>query len=79
MGLIDNYISGIFIDDDYCHQGLGKELMSTAKKDYDDLSLSVYLKNQNALEFYLGQGFMKEKDGIDQDTNEKENELTWSK
>ncbi|AKP66822.1 GNAT family N-acetyltransferase [Companilactobacillus ginsenosidimutans] len=79
MGMQDNYVAGIFIEDINMHHGLGKALICEAKNNYPNLNLSVYVKNQNAIEFYLAQGFSKVSENIDPETNEEEIEMTWSK
>lgn len=79
MGLDKNYIEGIFVESNHLHQGFGKSLIEHAKTTHSVLNLSVYGKNQSAIEFYLAQGFTKSSDGIDSNTGEPEIQMVWQK
>lgn len=79
IGLIDDYIAGIFVQNCYQNQGIGGQLLSFAKTENDNLSLSVYSKNQRALTFYLKQGFKICKKQLDESTHEEECLMVWNK
>lgn len=63
----------------YQRKGIGKSLLDQSKKDFNELTLTVYEKNQQAIAFYLSQNFNQ----IDQqvDVLNKENEIImkWKK
>lgn len=72
IGLMDNYIAGLFVDNSVHRQGIGLALLQKAKQQYSELFVNVYKKNTNALAFYLSQGFMVISEGINEETNEPE-------
>lgn len=78
IGVNDNYIEGIFVSDQFQHQGIGKKLLAEAKNNFDHLTLHVYQNNQSAIEFYLGQGFTKTDQDTDDATGEIELEMSWT-
>ena len=57
IGLIDNYIAGIFVSEHMQLHGIGKQLLSIAKKRHPVLQLHVYKKNLKAIGFYQKQDF----------------------
>lgn len=77
IGLIDNYIAGIFVDALYQGKGIGNKLISYAKAKKKQLVLQVYKKNEKAVQFYVKQGFKMVQEQIDEDTNEIEYTLVW--
>ena len=79
VGVMDNYIAGIFVSKEYQSNGIGKQLLNHCKDIYDTLSLSVYSKNVVAINFYEKNGFKKVSTSIDEDTSEKEITMKWSK
>ena len=52
VGVNNNYIEGIFIDINNQHTGIGTSLLDKVKENKDSLTLSVYKKNINAINFY---------------------------
>lgn len=78
LGITKTYIAGIFVMNGYRQQGIGKKLLNEVKSRYNTLSLSVYAKNQKALDFYLKQGFQQVSEQIDS-TGELEYQLVWEK
>lgn len=78
MGMNDSYIAGIFITSSHRKQGIGQQFLNTAKQAHDTLSLSVYAKNQIAVNFYKKQGFQLLNEQIDA-TGELEFKLIWKK
>lgn len=79
VGLIDNYIAGIFVKEDAQSKGIGKQLLNYVKEIKSDMSLSVYQKNIRAIAFYQREQFIIQSEDIDNTTNEKELFMTWSK
>lgn len=77
IGLIDDYIAGIFIKDKYQSRGIGKNLLDYVKSNRNRLLLSVYNKNNRAIEFYKREGFIIVKNEIDEANNEKEFVMEW--
>ncbi|WP_434305351.1 GNAT family N-acetyltransferase [Clostridium botulinum] len=62
IGLIGNYIEGIFVSNEFQSKGIEKELLDYEKAKNNELSLSVYnlsvyKKNNRAVRFYLREGF----------------------
>ena len=72
IGIVEGYIAGIFVAEPYRSQGIGKQLISKAKHLYSHLSLSVYVKNNQAVSFYSREGFEIIKEQEDEHTHEKE-------
>lgn len=77
MGIIEDYIAGIFVDKNYRSTGIGTRLLAYAKQKYDTLSLGVYQKNLRAVAFYHREGFSVLSEGTDEDTGEKEYTMFW--
>ena len=76
-GLQDNYIAGIFINNDYRRQGIGHVLLNQLKQTHAQLTLSVYEKNEEAVQFYLKNGFKKSGQNVDSETGEIEYQMSW--
>ena len=51
IGLADNYIAGIFVDEKYRSLEIGKKFLDHVKSKYDSLSLGVYRKNRRTAAF----------------------------
>ena len=79
VGLVENYIAGIFVEKNFRGKGTGKKLLDYAKSIKNNLTLNVYEKNIDAVKFYKREGFTVEKFGIDKSTNEKEFMMSWKK
>lgn len=79
IGLIKNYIAGIFTIQERQSQGIGKELMNHVKKKYPALMLTVYQKNPRAIAFYQRENFTIQAESIDNSTGEKEFVMIWKK
>lgn len=79
IGLMDNYIAGIFVSEESQSKGIGKKLLDYAKGIKKELRLSVYEKNTLAISFYKREGFTIESENIDKDTNEQELNMLWAK
>lgn len=72
IGLTENYISGLFVDQNFRRQGTGKALVEKAKQRHDELLVQVYKKNTSAIDFYLAQHFDIVSESINEETNEHE-------
>lgn len=79
IGLMNEYIAGIFVDRNYRSTGVGTQLLTYVKQKYDTLSLSVYQQNLRAVAFYHRVGFSILSEGVDEDTGEKEYTMCWGK
>lgn len=79
IGLTKNYIAGIFIKETVQSNGIGKQLLDYVKRIKDNLSLSVYQKNERAISFYQREQFVIQTENIDISTNEKEFIMGWTK
>lgn len=79
IGLIDNYIAGIFVLAKFQSKGIGKMLLDYAKEQKDLLLLSVYKANVRAVDFYLREGFVVLDEQIDNNTGEMEFRMSWTK
>ena len=76
IGLTENHIEGIFVAKSARSKGIGKALLEYAKP---RLTLSVYQKNERALAFYRREKFVVQSEGIDEDTNEEEIQMLWTR
>ena len=79
IGLTENHIEGIFVAKAARSKGIGKALLDYAKSRKPRLDLSVYQKNERALAFYQREQFTVQSEGIDEDTNEAELQMLWSR
>lgn len=77
IGLVDNYIAGIFILVKCQSEGIGKKLLCYAKEKKTNLSLSVYIKNSRAINFYKRENFKVISENLDENTDEKEFFMIW--
>lgn len=78
-GMMGNYLAGIFVSKEHRSTGIGKCLLDYIKKRYPDISLNVYQKNEQAVNFYLREGFIIKNEGIDEDTKEKDYVMKWER
>ena len=79
IGLTENHIEGIFVVKSARSKGIGKALLEYVKSRKPRLTLSVYQKNERALAFYRREKFVVQSEGIDEDTNEAELQMLWSR
>lgn len=77
VGLVGDYIAGIFVQAQQRSHGVGKMLLETIKKQHSPLSLQVYQKNDRAIRFYQREGFVVTGEGVDQATGEIELLMQW--
>ena len=71
-GKIQGYIAGIFVSRSYRCHGIGRQLLEYAKQTHSTLSLDVYEKNTQAVDFYLREKFVIVSRQTDEDTGETE-------
>lgn len=79
IGLMDEYIAGIFVDKAYRSQGIGRQLLEYVKQLHSTLSLNVYQKNERALRFYRENGFTIVSKQNDEHAGEIEFTMIWNK
>ncbi|MBI0028463.1 GNAT family N-acetyltransferase [Gilliamella sp. B14448G11] len=72
IGITENYISGLFVEQDYRRQGTGKALVNKAKQRYNELFAHVYKKNTDAINFFRSQNFEIISESINEESNESE-------
>ena len=79
IGLAENHIEGIFVAKAALSKGIGKALLDYVKSRRPRLTLGVYQKNERALAFYRREKFVVQSEGIDEDTNEAEIQILWTR
>ena len=79
IGLSESHIEGIFVAKSARSKGIGKALLEYAKSRKPRLTLSVYQKNERAIAFYRREKFVVQSEGIDEDTNEAEIQMFWTR
>lgn len=79
IGLNGEYIEGIFVDEKFRSQGIGKELIEYVKERKNTLYLKVYEKNNKAIDFYFRENFKVMSKEIDNNTKENELLMKWKK
>lgn len=78
VGMMDDYLAGIFVDKKCRSMGIGKSLLECVKKNYPAFSLNVYQKNRRAVNFYLREGLSIVSKEIDEDTGETDYTMAWN-
>lgn len=79
IGLMENYIAGIFVSGAAQSQGIGTALLNHAKAERETLSLAVYKKNTRAVAFYRRQGFLPVCQQVEESTGEPEITMRWER
>lgn len=77
IGLQGDYIAGFFVKKAYQSKGIGHQLVDYVKGSNNQLSLSVYAKNERAISFYKHQGFELKEKQVDENTGEEEYVMHW--
>ena len=77
VGMMDDYLAGIFVDEKCRSMGIGKDLLECVKENYPVFTLNVYQKNRRAVDFYLREGLFVVSKGIDKDTKEADYTMAW--
>lgn len=78
VGMMDDYLAGIFVDKKCRSMGIGKGLLECVKKNYPAFSLNVYQKNRRAVDFYLREGLFIVSKGVDENTAETDYIMAWN-
>ncbi|AOR25131.1 GNAT family N-acetyltransferase [Clostridium taeniosporum] len=80
IGIIESgYIAGLFIRKNYQREGIGKKLLEYCESKYPYITLDVFVKNKNALNFYYKNNFKVLRKHINEETNEFEYTMCLSK
>lgn len=79
VGIVKDYVAGIFVTKDMQNNGIGKQLINKCKEKRNELTLEVYEKNKNAINFYKKEGFYIISQNIDDQTKEIELCMKWNK
>ena len=79
IGLTESHIEGVFVAKSARSKGIGRALLEYAKSRKPRLTLSVYQKNERALAFYRREQFIVQSEGIDEDTNEADIQMLWTR
>lgn len=79
ISMMGSEINALFIKPDHVNKGLGSALINTAKELEEELSLSVYVKNQQAVQFYLKHGFTIVSTDVDEAVSEQQYHMEWRK
>ena len=78
VGMVEDYLAGIFVAEKCRSMGVGKDLLDCVKKNCPAFSLHVYQNNWRAVDFYLREGLSVVSKGIDEDTAEAEYTMAWN-
>lgn len=78
VGMMDDYLAGIFVDKKCRSMGIGKSLLECVKKNYPAFSLNVYQKNRRAVNFYLREGLSIVSKEIDENMGETDYTMAWN-
>lgn len=78
-GLDGNHIAGLFVNEQHQSQGIGTSLIDFIKQQHFTLTLTVYRKNEKALQFYRKHNFVVMEERIDTKTNEEELLMRWNR
>ena len=79
MGLMDDYIAGLFVEHQSQSTGIGSELLSYVQTIKPTLTLSVYAENDRAVTFYKKHGFVVQSKNMEEDTNHTEYKMIWER
>ncbi|MBS7007500.1 GNAT family N-acetyltransferase [Anaerostipes sp.] len=79
VGVIENYIAGIFVKEEFQSQGIGNELIQFLQNSKCELVLDVYEKNKKAVDFYIKHNFKISQKGTEKETNHMEYQMIWKK
>lgn len=69
VGLVDNYIAGIFVAENSKNQGIGSKFINFLKREKEELTLKVYKENIKAVKFYNKHSFKIINQGEDETKN----------
>lgn len=69
---IDRQLAALFVDPNHQGQGFGKRLLSHAKAQHAELTLTVYKENLPSIAFYQSQGFKLGDESVDEHTGHRQ-------
>lgn len=73
IGIVEErYIAGLFVIKDYQGEGIGKQLINYCSSKYKNLQLDVYVKNEQAINFYNKNNFKIINKKVNEETKEFE-------
>lgn len=79
IGLLDGFIAGLFVAEGQRGRGIGAKLLAAAKERYAALTLDVYARNVRAHAFYERNGFVIQREKVNEATGEPEYEMLWER
>lgn len=79
VGMMGDYIAGIFVDKNFRSMGIGTTLLEYIKGISSSFSLNVYQQNQRAVDFYLREGLLVVSEKLDEDTGKIDYTMLWDK
>lgn len=79
VALVENHLAAIFVDTQHQGKGIGSLLLRKAKEVRSSLTLNVYQKNTDSVQFYIAKDFKIIEATIDSHTYEKEFLMKWEK
>ena len=79
IGLVKDYIAGLFVDRKFRGQKAGTKLISHCQARYPVLELDVFAKNVRAIHFYEKMGFSITEQRKSPDTGEEECRMRWER
>lgn len=77
IGIVSNYIEGLFVDINNQCKGIGTMLLNKVKENNEILTLSVYKKNTKAINFYRNNNFKIISENVDKSTGEIQYIMKW--
>ncbi|MGL6197479.1 MAG: N-acetyltransferase [Lachnospiraceae bacterium] len=77
IGVNNDYIAGLFVCPEVQSKGIGKQLLEYIKNIKNLLTLSVYKRNERAVNFYIKEKFEIQSECIDENTEETEYIMVW--
>ena len=72
ISLVGNFIAALFVSPQQQGEGVGTTLLEFVKKKFSKLELTVYCKNNSAVQFYKKRGFQIIQESIDENTKQQE-------
>lgn len=79
IGLSEEHIEGIFVDEASQSKTIGTQLLHHVKGRKRRLTLEVYQKNTRAIAFYKKEDFSIQDETLDRETGEKAYYMSWNK
>lgn len=77
VGMQDDYLAGIFVDQNHRSMGIGRQLLDYIKTIHPTFTLNVYQRNTHAVEFYRRAGLSVIEESVDEDTGETDYTMAW--